>query len=376
MRKNNRIGKMIYGVCLSFSLCAGLCMPVKATVLKGKDSSSATRLEKQIQEAKEALKSTEVGKYGMLPVYGRDIKDGTYEVTGESNSTFFKIDKAVLTVEDGQMEIQLRIPSLSYAYVYLGTKEEAQEADETAWIKSEEIDSCSYFTIPIDSLDSAIDCAAYSKKKKCWYDRKILFSASSLPEDALNVELPDYEAIEAALKAYETKEPADDQSTDDQTADTEASEEQKQPEAVSVAEPDGEYSIEVNMTGGSGRASISSPTLLIVRDGKAYAKLLWSSAYYDYMIVDGVTYWNLTTDGGNSTFEIPITVMDEAMPITADTTAMGDPVEIAYTLNFYSDSIGDKGLIPQEAAKKVLVIAAVIIVAGGILNYFVKKKRS
>ena len=54
---------------------------------------------------------------------------------------------------------------------------------------------------------------------------------------------------------------------------------------------------------------------------------------------------------------------------------MGDPVEIEYTLNFYSETIGEKGQIPQEAAKKVLMIAAVLIVAGGILNHFVKKRR-
>ena len=51
---------------------------------------------------------------------------------------------------------------------------------------------------------------------------------------------------------------------------------------------------------------MSSPTWLIIREGKAYARLLWSSAYYDYMIVDDVTYPNETTDGTNSTFTIPI----------------------------------------------------------------------
>ena len=55
---------------------------------------------------------------------------------------------------------------------------------------------------------------------------------------------------------------------------------------------------------------------------------------------------------------------------------MGDPVEIHYELTFYEESIGEKGQIPQEAAKKVLMIAAAIIVLGGILNYFVKKKRA
>ena len=55
-----------------------------------------------------------------------------------------------------------------------------------------------------------------------------------------------------------------------------------------------------------------------MKDGKAWAKLLWSSTYYDYMIVGGKKYLNETTDGGNSTFTIPIAVMDEDMPVIAD----------------------------------------------------------
>ena len=84
----------------------------------------------------------------------------------------------------------------------------------------------------------------------------------------------------------------------------------------------------------------------------------------------------ITQDGGNSRFEIPIPVLDEAMPVIADTTAMGDPLEIEYTLTFYEDSIGNKGAIPQEAAKKVLWIALGVIVIGGLLNHILKKRNS
>ena len=53
---------------------------------------------------------------------------------------------------------------------------------------------------------------------------------------------------------------------------------------------------------------------------------------------------------------------------------MGAPHEIDYTLTFYSDSIGSKSQLPQEAAKRVVAVAVVIIVGGGILNYFVNKR--
>ena len=147
-----------------------------------------------------------------------------------------------------------------------------------------------------------------------------------------------------------------------------------QAEPLSVDKEDGEYAIDVSMTGGSGKATVVSPTVFLVKDGKAYAKLQWSSSNYDYMIVDGKKYLPVNEEGTNSEFQIPVTIMDESMPVIADTTAMGTPHEINYTLTFYSDSIGSKSQMPQEAAKRVVAVALVIIVGGGILNYFVNKR--
>ena len=315
--------------------------------------------------------------YGMLPVYPQDIEDGTYDVEARSDSTYFKMQDAVLTVKDGEMKLRFAIHSLSYLYVYEGTAKEARHSEESTWIERTEEDSESIFEISVDALNKEIPCAAYSKARKRWYGRNIVIYADSLPEDALKIELPDYELIGNALAYYEEAGMIDMSSLEEKKEEENAAaaENEGTNEAVSVDLDDGEYSIECNMTGGSGRASISSPTILYVRDGKAYAHLIWSSTYYDYMLLGPEKYLNLTTDGGNSTFEIPITVMDEGMTVIADTTAMGDPVEIEYVLTFYSDSIGDKGLVPQEAAKKVLVVALIVLVAGGILNYFVKRKR-
>ena len=145
-------------------------------------------------------------------------------------------------------------------------------------------------------------------------------------------------------------------------------------QAVEFDKEDGEYSIQVDLEGGSGKASVTSPTILTVKDGQAYAQIQWSSSNYDYMIVDGEKYLPTNEEGMNSVFEIPILTLDEAMPVIADTTAMGAPHEIEYTLTFYSDSIGSKSQLPQEAAKRVVGVAMVIIVGGGILNYFVNKR--
>ena len=146
------------------------------------------------------------------------------------------------------------------------------------------------------------------------------------------------------------------------------------PEAFTLDKEDGEYSIQVDLEGGGGKASVTSPTLITVQDGAVTAHIQWSSSNYDYMIVDGEKYLPVNEEGGNSEFEIPVLAMDEAMPVIADTTAMGTPHEINYTLTFYSDSIGSKSQMPQEAAKRVVAVALVIIIGGGILNYFVNKR--
>ena len=137
---------------------------------------------------------------------------------------------------------------------------------------------------------------------------------------------------------------------------------------------DGEYSIQVDLEGGSGKASVSSPTLMLVKNGRMYAELQWSSSNYDYMIVDGEKFQNESDEGRNSVFTIPVTALDDKMEVIADTLAMGAPHEIDYTLTFYEASIGSKGQLPQEAAKRVVAVAMVIIVGGGILNYFVNKR--
>lgn len=324
----------------------------------------------------------EVGKYGMTPVYGQDIADGTYTVKTECSSPFFRILEAKLTVENGEMTAVLTMSSKSYLFVYMGTAESAAGADLEEYIPLEETDGRHKFTVPVRALNYPIDCAAFSRKREKWYGRKILFNAASLPREAVSFPVPDYDRIESAIRLYDREKGTDtkaelygtgvEETEDLLSLQPEASE---GPAAVAMEEEDGDYSIEVDMTGGSGRASVTSPTWLYVKDGRGYAKLLWSSVYYDYMIVGGQKYLNETTDGSNSTFTIPITALDEPFSVIADTTAMGDPVEIEYSLTFYADTVGGKGRVPQEATKTVIYIAVFIMIAGGIINHFVKKRR-
>lgn len=99
---------------------------------------------------------------------------------------------------------------------------------------------------------------------------------------------------------------------------------------------DGRYSVEAVLEGGTGRASIESATVEI-KDGNAVATVVWSSPYYEYMIVDETKYEPIQEEG-NSTFEIPIT-FDEKIAIKALTVAMSQPHLIDYTLYFDSKTL-------------------------------------
>ena len=107
---------------------------------------------------------------------------------------------------------------------------------------------------------------------------------------------------------------------------------------------DGTYQMEVELLGGSGRASVTSPAEVEIKDGKAVATLEWSSPNYDYMVVNGEKYLPVNTEG-NSVFQIPVEAFDQDIVVIADTVAMSTPHEIEYTLNFHA---GENG---QNAAK-------------------------
>ncbi|MGI6217718.1 MAG: hypothetical protein ACOYIK_08925 [Coriobacteriales bacterium] len=103
---------------------------------------------------------------------------------------------------------------------------------------------------------------------------------------------------------------------------------------------DGSYTIEVALNGGSGKATIDSPTSLEVSDGTMTATITWSSPNYDKMVVDGVEYDPVNEDpSSNSEFQIPVSKLDTALNVQAETTAMSEPHMIDYTLTFDSTTL-------------------------------------
>lgn len=137
--------------------------------------------------------------------------------------------------------------------------------------------------------------------------------------------------------------------------------------------PDGSYWIRVSMTGGSGRASISSPTGFYVKDGQATADIHWSSASYDYMKLDGVRYDAFTDAAGHSAMTIPVAALNTAIPVLADTTAMSKPYEIEYELSFDGSallpmadaSMAEAHALPTEELQRTMQSATTQVADAG-----------
>lgn len=248
----------------------------------------------------ETVAPEEVVEDWMVPITGDQVKDGEYDVEVKSSSSMFKITDCRLTVKDGEMTAVLTMSGTGYSQLFMGTGEEAVKADESAYIQAVDADGKCTFEIPVKALDEAIDCAAFSKKKEKWYDRKLAFLASSLG-DAVSVDVKMTTVSDLALE-------------------------------------DGVYEADVALEGGSGRASVESPAKITVKQGEATAEIIFSSPNYDYVRIGEEKYEPVNTEG-NSAFQIPVDGFDYRMQIVADTVAMSTPHEIDYTLFFDSATI-------------------------------------
>ena len=254
-----------------------------------------------VADATQMTTVDKVGDEDMIPVYPESLRDGEYPVTVECSSSMFRIESAVLKVKDGAMSAVLTMGGKSYLYVYPGTAEEAAGAAEDAFIPfAENAEGAHTFTLPVETLDAPVPCAAYSKNKELWYARSLLFRADSLP-------------VSAFREGFFTT-------------------------ASSLKLADGRYLVEVKLAGGSGKARVQSPTELSVKDGRCTARIGWSSKNYDYMKVEGEKFLPIPNEE-YAAFEIPVLFFDRPMAVIADTVAMSEPHEIRYTLRFDSDSL-------------------------------------
>ena len=234
------------------------------------------------------------------------LPDGVYTAEFKTDSSMFHASEAVdgmgtLTVENGVMTFHVSLQSQKIVNLYLGMAADAPN-HESDWLQPT-VDTVTYsdgtsdevygFDIPVQAVDTDFQLAILGTKGT-WYDHTV-------------------SVADAQPAADETAAPAE-------------------------APTDGSYTCAVTLEGGSGRATIESPAALTVADGAMTATIVWSSPNYDYMLIDGEKYLPTNTEG-NSTFEIPVTALDTALAVTADTVAMSTPHEIDYTLTFDSATL-------------------------------------
>ena len=276
---------------------------ILAAALTGCGASSSTASSAAASEAASSAASSVAATSEAASEAAATLPDGVYTADFETDSSMVHANEAcdgkgTLTVKDGQMTIHVSLASTSILNLFPGTAEDAQK--EGAELLQPTTDTVTYsdglseevngFDIPVPALDEEFDVAIIGTKGK-WYDHTV---------SVRNAEPKAEEAAET---------PAD-----------------------------GEYSVNVVLEGGSGRASVDSPAALTVADGRMTAAIVWSSPNYDYMIVDGEKYLPTNTEG-NSTFEIPVAALGTPLSVVADTVAMSTPHEIEYTLTFDSASL-------------------------------------
>ncbi len=298
---------------LALSAALVCTSPVMAKADKA-DKTTGETTEDTTEKAEDAAKS-------------ETLEDGVYTAEFDTDSSMFHVNEAMdgkgtLTVKDGKMTIHVSLASKKIVNLFAGTAEDAQK--EGAELLEPTSDKVTYsdgmseevygFDIPVPAIDEEFQVALIGTKGK-WYDHKVSVKNPVKEEDA--------------------------EVSDDAEKDTEKTEGKK---IADLGVEDGSYTAEVTLTGGTGRATVDSPAAIEIKGDEATATIVWSSPYYDYMLVNDEKYLPVNKDG-NSTFEIPVTEFDTEMDVTADTTAMSQPHAIEYTLNFDSSTL-------KEAEKK------------------------
>ena len=236
------------------------------------------------------------------------LEDGTYTAEFDTDSSMFHVNEAndgkgVLTVKDGEMTIHISLSGKGFLNLFMGTSEDAKKdgaellepTTDTVTYKDGTSEEVYGFDIPVSAIDEEFTVAAIGKKGK-WYDHKV-----------------------------SVKNPVKEDGAEKKTV-------------ADLNLEDGDYTTEVTLEGGSGRATVDSPAAITIKKGEATATIVWSSPNYDYMLVDGEKYEPVNTEG-NSTFEIPVDGFDYPMEVVGDTVAMSEPHEIEYTLQFDSSTM-------------------------------------
>lgn len=273
------------------------------------------------------------------PLYATDIAPGTYPIDVASSSSMFRIVDAQLTVADDAMTCTMTMSGSGYGKLFMGTAEQAQAASKADCIPfTESAEGTHVFTVPVEALNADTDCAAWSIKKERWYDRVIVFESGRIPTDAILASVDELATRKPLTKGISPEDPTDAASDASASKKPSASQETTNPQIPVTAMPDGTHLTSLALEGGSGKASVESPSTIVIENGTGTLTVTWSSPNYTRMIVDGTEYPRVNSEG-NSVFEIPVAFMEGNLAVSAETVAMGSPHMVDYTLRL--SRVGD-----------------------------------
>ena len=306
--------------------------------------------------------SNSLEKIGDVPV----LENGIYSIDVESSASMFRVVDCKLTSKDGKMSAVLTLSGTGYGYLYMGTKEEAAAADQSSWIPFVADSNGKYtYTIPVEALDKGIDVAAYSIKNAIWYDRMLTFKSETVKKigdisddnngnnnnngnnsgNNGNNGNNNSGNNESVLKPNDGK--AENESKYE--ADTSGATSQVN---SSTTLADGVYTPDrFTWSGGTGKVKIYCNKITI-KNGQAYATLVFDSDHYQYVKANGNTYYT-TKGGGTATVTIPV-ALNQNNKILGMTDKMSVAHEIEYTIFVYLAAAGNGTTLGGVNASKKL----------------------
>lgn len=183
--RNTAMGRLFAGL-FAFVLAVSLAGCKGAVESGGADSSqpsvaqtsSGAGQETTGSQAGKKDQAGQVNRPGGEGVSGQAPADGTYSIEVETDSSMFRAESCMLTVEGGTYTATLSLPGEGFSRLYFGTAEEAAQVPDDKIYDYHLDDEGKYtFDLPVEALDEELTIAAYGQRRDTWYDHTITFHA-------------------------------------------------------------------------------------------------------------------------------------------------------------------------------------------------------
>lgn len=240
--------------------------------------------------------------------------------------------------------LHLTMGSDSFDKIYIGDAESAAKADDTISIENRKASvvvrkNKTGGDIDFDYLEKKLVLSFHSVRKNAWYERA--FTVSKRNHSLLISEVKNQDnnkpGTEDTSKDNHDKEDGKHDSNQESGYDSDLTGGTARVDSSTTLK-DGVYTPDqFSWSGGTGKVSISCDKITI-KNGQAYATIVFSSGHYSYVKANGNIYYGTNT-GSTSTFVIPVQ-LNKNNTIIGMTTAMSAAHEIAYNLFIYLAAAG------------------------------------